>query len=140
MNDIIINKIQSIQRCVERAREEYKKNPDGFDTDYTSQDAAILNILRACEQAIDIANHIIKTHKIGIPASSSESFELLEKKNIIDLGLAKKLKNMVHFRNTVIHEYQCVNLDIIKSVINLELKDLVLFCDRIIDFVNINNN
>ncbi len=30
MNDIVINKIQSIQRCVERARQEYRSDPDGF--------------------------------------------------------------------------------------------------------------
>ena len=77
MNDIIVNKIQSIQRCVERAREEYLKDPEDFENNYTVQDAAILNILRACELAIDLANHIIKSHKMGIPTSSAESFELL---------------------------------------------------------------
>jgi len=45
MNDVIINNIQSIQRCVARVREEYNKNPDGFDSGYTLQDAAVLNIL-----------------------------------------------------------------------------------------------
>lgn len=29
MNDIVINRIQSIQRCVEGAREEYDTNPGG---------------------------------------------------------------------------------------------------------------
>jgi uncharacterized protein YutE (UPF0331/DUF86 family) len=135
MNDIVINKIQSIQLCVERAREEYQKNPDGFETDYTRQDAAILNVIRACEQAIDLANHVIKKHKMGIPASSAESFELLQKKNVIDQRLTKKLKNMVHFRNTVIHDYQRTNLDIVKSVIDSELKDLVLFGDCVMMFL-----
>ena len=136
MNDIVINKIQSIQHCVGRAREEYQKNPDGFETDYTRQDAAILNVIRACEQAIDLANHIIKKHKMGIPASTAESFELLQKKNVIDQRLTKKLKNMVHFRNTVIHNYQRTNLDIVKSVIDSELNDLVLFGDCVMMFVN----
>ena len=135
MNDIVINKIQNIQLCVERAREEYQKNPDGFETDYTRQDAAILNVIRACEQAIDLANHVIKKHKMGIPASSAESFELLQKKNVIDQRLTKKLKNMVHFRNTVIHDYQRTNLDIVKSVIDSELKDLVLFGDCVMMFL-----
>ncbi len=27
MNDVVINKMQSIQRCVARAREEYEKDP-----------------------------------------------------------------------------------------------------------------
>ncbi len=135
MNDIIINKIQSIQRCVQRAREEYHKHPEGFDTDYTCQDAAILNVVRACEQAIDLANHVIKKQKMGIPSSSTESFELLQRKLVIDQRLMKKLKNMIHFRNVVIHNYQQLNLDIVKSVIESDLNDLVLFCDRIMEFV-----
>jgi len=35
MNDIVINKIQSIQRCVERARQEYRSDLDGFAANYT---------------------------------------------------------------------------------------------------------
>jgi len=136
MNDIVINKIQTIQRCVERAREEYQGNPDGFDTDYTKQDAALLNVLRACEQAIDLANHVIKSHKMGIPASSAESFELLQKKFVIDLPLSEKLKNMVHFRNTVIHTYQRINLDIVKTVIISGLDDLIHFGDRIMEYAS----
>lgn len=135
MNDIIVNKIQTVQRCVERAREEYDKNPAGFDTDYTIQDAAVLNILRACEQAIDLANHIVKSHKMGIPTSSTESFDLLQRKHVIDRSLSEKLKNMVHFRNTVIHEYKRMNIEIVKSVITNDLNDLLTFTDTIMEFV-----
>ena len=78
MNDVVINKIQSIQRCVRRAREEYQANRDGFAGDYTRQDAALLNVVRACETAIDLANHVIRARKLGIPVSSADSFELLE--------------------------------------------------------------
>jgi uncharacterized protein YutE (UPF0331/DUF86 family) len=77
MNDVIINKIQSIQRCIQRAREEYASDPDGFETNYTRQDAAILNVLRACEQAIDLANYVIRQYKLGIPTASSERTYLL---------------------------------------------------------------
>ncbi|MDD5451289.1 MAG: DUF86 domain-containing protein [Desulfovibrionales bacterium] len=134
MNDIVINKIQSIQRCIERAREEYMKNPEGFDEDYSRQDAAVLNILRACEQALDLANHIIKAHKMGIPTSSAESFDLLRKKSVIDSALTEKLKKMVHFRNVVIHQYQRMDIEIVKSVIKSDLDNLVAFTERIMGF------
>ena len=52
MNDVIIAKFDSIQRCIQRAREEYAADPDGFDTNFTRQDAATLNVLRACEQHV----------------------------------------------------------------------------------------
>jgi uncharacterized protein YutE (UPF0331/DUF86 family) len=136
MNDIIINKIQSIQRCVERARQEYGSDPDGFDANYSVQDAAILNVLRACEQAIDLANHIIKAQKTGIPTSSAESFELLHKKFIIDEVLTEKLKRMVNFRNTIIHQYQQMDTAIVKYVIVSGLEDLIQFGDCIMRFIN----
>lgn len=131
MNDIVINKIQSIQRCVERARAEYGTDPRSFDTDYTRQDAAMLNVLRACEQAIDLANHIIRSRKIGIPTSSAESFGLLQDKSIIDAELSERLKKMVHFRNILIHQYQRMDLEVVKAVLVSGLDDLLLFGDRI---------
>ena len=134
MNDVIINKIQSIQRCVKRAREEYDSDPGGFDTNYTKQDAAILNVLRACEQSIDLANYMIRLHKMGIPTSSTESFDLLRQKFIIDAPLAEKLKKIVHFRNTVIHQYQRTDINIVKAIITSDLDDLLHFGDRILEF------
>ncbi len=134
MNDIIINKIQSIQRCIQRAREEHQADPDAFETNYSRQDAAVMNILRACEQAIDLANHIIKAHKMGIPTSSAESFDLLQRQHVINDGLAEKLKKMIHFRNTVIHQYQKMDVDIVKTVIYSGLDDLIEFGDQILAF------
>ena len=67
MNDIVINKTQSMQRCILRAREEHALAGEDFATSLTHQDAAVLNITRACELAIDLANHVIKVEKLGIP-------------------------------------------------------------------------
>jgi len=131
MNDIIINKIQSIQRCVQRAREEYTNAGGSFNTDYTRQDAAILNILRACEQVIDLANHIIKTHHMGIPTSTVESFTLLAKKKVIDSELAERLADMVQFRNKVVHEYQRIKIAIVNEVLNEGINDLLEFAEKI---------
>ncbi|MEJ2659099.1 MAG: DUF86 domain-containing protein [Desulfobacteraceae bacterium] len=132
MSDIVINKVQSIQRCVERAREEYHADPAGFATNFTRQDAAVLNVLRACEQAIDLANHVIKTRKMGIPASSAQSFELLEQKSVIDPTLSGNLIKMIHFRNTVIHQYQRMDMQIVQKVITAGLDDLIRFGDCIL--------
>jgi uncharacterized protein YutE (UPF0331/DUF86 family) len=127
MNDVVVNKVQSIQRCVLRAREEYGAAGGRFLDDYTRQDAAILNITRACEQAIDLANHLIRAEKLGIPTDSAESFELLVKAGIMPAELGGKLKRMVGFRNTVIHEYQQVDVRIVEAVIKAGLDDLLAF-------------
>lgn len=135
MNDIALNKIQSIQRCVRRAREEYAAAPEGFDTNFTRQDAAVLNILRACEQSIDLANHVIKTRKLGIPTSSGESFELLRVEGVIDPGLNDRLQKMVGFRNAVVHHYQRMEIEIVRTVITSGLDDLIDFGDRVLVYL-----
>ncbi|MBI3959073.1 MAG: DUF86 domain-containing protein [Chloroflexi bacterium] len=134
LDDVAINKIQSIHRCIARVREEYALAGDDFNTDFTRQDAAILNITRACEQAIDLANHTIRMGKMGIPQSSSESFELLARQKIISPEMTEKLIRMTGFRNTAVHQYQLLNLAVVEAVIVSGLDDLLAFCDAIIDY------
>lgn len=139
MNDIIINKVQSIQRCVFRAREEYNFNPTGFAFDFSRQDAALLNVLRACEQAIDLANHLIRRDKLGIPNSSRESFLLLRDRGIISAELADSLIRMAHFRNLLVHQYEKMDIDVVCNVIKKKLDDLIRFGDAVMDAVSERN-
>ena len=62
VDDVLINKAATIERCVQRAREEYFSNPATFATNFSRQDAAILNIQRACEAAIDMAEADLNQH------------------------------------------------------------------------------
>ncbi len=45
-DDVLINKSATVERCVARAREEYAHDPANFATNFTRQDAAILNVQR----------------------------------------------------------------------------------------------
>ena len=136
MNDVIVNKIASIQRCTQRAREEFAADPDGFDTNFTRQDAAALNVLRACELAIDLANHVIKMRQLGIPTSSAESVDLLRQAGIIDADLTRQLQKMVRFRNIIVHRYEHLELSVLKGVITNSLDDLLAFGQRVLAFEN----
>jgi uncharacterized protein YutE (UPF0331/DUF86 family) len=135
MSDVIIQQIASLQRCVSRAREEYQADPDGFATNFTRQDAALLNVLRACETAIDLANHVIRVYKLGVPTSSADSFRVLCVAGVIDARLSERMRKMVGFRNTVIHQYTEVEIEIVRAVIVSELDELLLFGDRIREYV-----
>ncbi|MBI3713293.1 MAG: DUF86 domain-containing protein, partial [Burkholderiales bacterium] len=69
-DDVVLNKAATIERCVARAREEYAAAGSDFATDFTRQDAAILNIQRACEAALDMGQHLIRRDKLGLPQSA----------------------------------------------------------------------
>lgn len=131
-DDVILNKAATIERCVARAREEYLKNPVTFGSDHTRQDAAILNIQRACEAALDMGQHLIRRERLGIPQSARDVFSLLADAAWIDVGLADVMKRMVGFRNVAVHNYQALQLPITVAIIETHLDDFLEFSRKII--------
>lgn len=131
-DDVLINKAATIERCVNRAREEYDKDPATFATDYTRQDAAIFNIQRACEAALDMGQHLIRKYKLGVPQSSRDVFTLLAAAGFISTELADNLKKMVGFRNIAVHEYQRLQVPVVEMVILHRLQNFQLFCGTLI--------
>ena len=122
-DDVLLNKAATIERCVQRAREEYAADPASFAYNYTRQDAAILNIQRACEAALDMGQHLIRREKLGLPQSSRDVFTLLARGGWIEPALAENLKRMVGFRNIAVHDYQTLHLPITVSIITQHLDD-----------------
>jgi len=103
-----------------------------FAEDYTRQDAAILNIIRACETALDLANLIIRGQKPGLANSSRESFALLVQGKVIPKDLGLCLEKMVAFRNIAVHEYTKLNIKVVENIIQSNLDDLLAFSKIIV--------
>jgi uncharacterized protein YutE (UPF0331/DUF86 family) len=132
VDDVVLNKVATIQRCVARVREEYDKGAETFAVDYTRQDAAILNVQRACEASLDIAQHIVRREKLGVPQSARSALELLAKAGWLDEKLLISLKNMVGFRNIAVHEYQTLQLPILVSIITRHMDDFLIFSSAVL--------
>ncbi|MEK7733648.1 MAG: DUF86 domain-containing protein [Planctomycetota bacterium] len=134
IDDVILNKKESIERCIKQIRAYYEK-PSGlpFEEDFFKQDAIAINIQRASELCIDLANHVVKRKRLGIPKESKESFALLAQAGIIPKKLLKQLEGMVGFRNTLVHVYQELEIRIMKDVIEHHLDDLILFTVHIME-------
>lgn len=136
--DIIINKTETIKRCIERVQEEYDNNPENL-TNYTKQDSIILNIQRLCEASLDLAIHTLKKAELGVPQSSKDSFKILEQNDIISKELCSKLQAMVGFRNIAVHDYQAINLDIVKNIVEMYLFDALDLADAILEYNPLNS-
>lgn len=126
-DDVLLNKAASIERAVRRVREEYGADDTNLTANQTRQDALLLNLQRACESSIDAAMHLVRVHRLGIPQETRGAFELLEQARLIDARLADRLKKMVGFRNVAIHDYQKLNLDIVRRIVVDHLDDFLDF-------------
>jgi len=131
MNDVHLAKVASIQRSVARARQEFAAAGDGFPEDVTRQDAAVLNVLRACETAIDLANALVREQRLGVPQSNRDSFRLLSEADVINADMATRMQRMVGFRNIAVHRYRDLDVAVLASVIRTDLGDLLQFAEVI---------
>lgn len=128
MNQVVLNKKVNIERCIAQARKYYAmKGEIPFKEDYLRQDAVALNVQRACEICIDIANRLIKIRKLGLPQDSKDSFSLLQRAGLIDEAMTAALRAIVGFRNILVHQYQRLDLDIMVEVVEHRLDDLLAF-------------
>jgi uncharacterized protein YutE (UPF0331/DUF86 family) len=116
---------------MKRVYEEYDNNEENL-KNFTKQDSIILNIQRMCEACIDLGMHYVAEHKLGIPQSSREVFDILKQEGVISPKLADSLKKMVGFRNIAVHDYQNINIDIVKNIIVNDLNDIKDFSSIIL--------
>ncbi|APX94559.1 toxin-antitoxin antitoxin component [Halomonas sp. 1513] len=132
-DDVLLNKAATIERCVARAEQEYQTAGAGFAQDFTRQDAAILNLQRACEAAIDGGSHLVRRQALGAPQSARDVFDLLVAAGQLDAALGDVLKRMTGFRNISVHDYQKVQIPIVVAIITKHSDDLLSFARRLIE-------
>ncbi len=132
MERVVFNKIESIERCVKRIGDIYSE--ETFDN-YLYQDALILNIQRACQQSIDLAMYLVSKLGLGIPKKSSEAFDKLVEGDVISKEIGIIMRKMVGFRNVIIHEYQAVDVNIIKYIAVEGKIDFLKFTKEILEFI-----
>jgi uncharacterized protein YutE (UPF0331/DUF86 family) len=121
--DILLAKVASIRKCLDRIHQVTRGASESLNNQDV-QDIFVLNLQRAVQTTIDLAAHVIADEKLGLPANLKENFTLLESAKIIEAPLSARLQAMVGFRNIAVHNYQQLDLVILKSILEHRLGDL----------------
>lgn len=129
--DPIYAKISIIKNCLQRFKQATGLNPEIL-ADYDKQDIFILNLQRAIQATIDIANLIISSEGFGMPDSYRASFKILKDNGWIDEKTSQLMQKMIGFCNISIHDYQAVDLEILKSILKKNLSDFEKFYKQIV--------
>jgi uncharacterized protein YutE (UPF0331/DUF86 family) len=70
----------------------------------------------------------VAENHLGSPQSSAELFILLRKAKMLSEETARAMVGITGFRNVAIHEYQELEIDILRAIAEKEYKSLVSFC------------
>jgi uncharacterized protein YutE (UPF0331/DUF86 family) len=133
--DVILEKINSIQRCLSTIYRATANNVSALD-DVIIQDAVVLNIQRAVQLCIDMASYLIAHFKWGLPATLKGCFLILQDNKVITSKITEKMVKMIGFRNIVVHEYQKLNIHILKAIVKDHLGDFEEFYTHVLNYLN----
>ena len=129
---VILNKFESIERCINRINEEYQNDSSNLNN-ITKADAIMLNLQRACQLVMDTSNYIVANRSLGITQSNKDSFEILLKNKLISEEMCTNMKKMIGFRNIAVHDYQEIDEEILIDVIENHLGDLKEFVRQMLN-------
>ena len=125
--DTVFSRLATIEQCmkvIEKTREKglahYLRN---LETRFLTERALHLSI----EAAIDIGNHIIANKGFRRPSDYADIFRILREEKIISEELCEKLVQMARFRSRLVHLYSTLDNEIVFSIIENEIADILEF-------------
>ncbi len=85
-------------------------------------------------RAIDLADEVVITNRLGMPSSYSEIFSLLSRKGFIDRELGEQMAALVFYRNMIAHQYYDLTDDDLYALFE-RLGTITRFVDRMKEII-----
>lgn len=128
--ELVAKKLALIETCVRELRT--LARPDALATDVKEARFVQHTLQIALQGVLDVCAHIVSDERLGEPRSQRELVALVHRAGWVpDARLADTLARMVAFRNVLVHGYDTVNLDIVRSILERHLDDLMAFVETI---------
>ncbi len=128
---LIENKLESLRKCMSRVEKKRPSSPDELHNNLDLQDIISVNLERAVQLCVDIGAHLISLSEFDAPTSLGETFEILEKMDVISSPTSIQLKKAVGFRNIAVHAYQKIDWNIVYYISQEGLNDFKTFAKEI---------
>lgn len=128
--DVILAKISIVRNCLQSVVRATGQDPSTLDDQFV-QDVFVLNLERATQACIDMANQLIASNGWMMPSSYRQAFTIIGSHKVIMPATVDKMQKMAGFRNIAIHDYQQLDLNILKSILSKNLGDLEEFCREV---------
>jgi len=109
--ELVLRKIAQLREHVQRARRRRRDDLAALAADVDLQDALVLSVMVALQEAIDIAFHIAADEGWGLPASNADAFVVLGTHAVIEPAKAMTLATTARLRNRIAHGYATLELE-----------------------------
>lgn len=133
--DRMKDKLDELHRYVEDLKEDLPGNPEEYVHDRKSRRASEKDFELACDSLIDICNIIISSKELGRPTDNKDSVNKLTEAGVLTTGSASSLKDMIGFRNLLVHRYGKIDHEEAFDYLSEEVEDFKKFTQEIREFI-----
>jgi uncharacterized protein YutE (UPF0331/DUF86 family) len=127
--ELIAKKLALIETCVQQLHQ--LARPAAIATDVREERFVEHTLQIAIQAALDVASHIVSDERLGEPRTNRELVDLLERHAWVPSTLAATMRQMVGFRNILVHGYEVVDVRIVVEIVERRLSDLLAFAAAI---------
>ncbi len=113
---------------------------EDFLQDFTKVESAKHLLQVSIECCLDIAHHIVADEGYRTPQDSYDTFIILHEQDILPDSFMPVLRQMISFRNRVVHLYWDVNDVTVYDITQQNLADFNTFVGHILSFINQQSN
>jgi uncharacterized protein YutE (UPF0331/DUF86 family) len=125
---LVAKKLARIETCLADLK---RVPPDTVEGDLIRERFVEHTLQIAIQAAVDVASHIVSDDRLGDAASNHQLFDLLARNGWIPASQVPTMHRMVGFRNVLVHEYEDVDVKIVRLVLERHTGDLQAFVDAV---------
>lgn len=130
--DVILKRVEQIERHLERIRPYASLSYDDFLKDIVTQDVVEYNLFQTVNHLMDVFQHIVVDEEYGFPETAYETAQILLTKGILGQGETEVFRQMVGFRNVVGHDYINISKEVVYKILIHGEKDIRTLLTRIV--------
>jgi uncharacterized protein YutE (UPF0331/DUF86 family) len=131
---VMASRIGKLRSYLEKLRILAAIPKEEFLQDFTKVESTKHLLQVSVECCLDIAHHIVADEGYRTPADYYDTFVVLKEREILPESFMPTLRQMVSFRNRVVHLYWDVDDTTVYRILQESLNDFETFTGYVLDF------
>lgn len=121
--DVVLAKVSHVHRTVATIRS--LSGPENAELkEWIRDDVTVLNLQRAVEALLDLANHLISANGWELPRDGRHAFAILRSHALLTEAERSLAAAMVGFRKVAVHDYAALDVEVVRGIARDRLADL----------------
>lgn len=133
-NEIVRNLIQIIEEGISHLKEQQKMTYEEYARDWRAQDVVEREFQKTIQACIDIGARLIALRSFRRADDYHEIFVILSQEGVIPYNFVEQMKEMVGFRNVLVHEYRRIRTEEVYRHLQESLSIFEKFTNHVVTF------